>query len=314
MDNLTHTLLGVGMAQAGLSRRFGKGTLLTLVVASNLPDMDWLMTLFGDGYAFLDRRMITHSILGVPLIAAAAASLFRLRVKHISWKALFGLILLGMGVHVLFDLVNSYGVVLFYPLSLKRWELAWIFIIDLTLWGLLIAPLILSRIRSPWTDLQKLSRISLTAIGVYVAFCGLGRARANTLLRKTAVEQHIRPEFSYVFPEALGAHRFRGILKEDNRYSLYLIHVLNGKIEHAASFKTDEDSTLVQKMRKKEFPSKLDWFYKAPVWKIVSQTQEQVEVFDLRFKSLTLKGRHTPFAYRLNGLGEVDVITKRRNR
>ena len=121
MDNLTHTCLGLVMAKSGLSEKFGRGTTLVLVVASNLPDIDVAASLWG-GQGFLARRMITHSVFGVPILAAAAALLFRRIYPHFSWKALFGLCLLGLGVHVFFDLVNSYGVVLLYPLSRTRFE------------------------------------------------------------------------------------------------------------------------------------------------------------------------------------------------
>ena len=62
MDNLTHTLLGVGMANAGLSRRFGRGALVTLFLSSNLPDIDGIWAMWrGGGDAFLSRRALTHS-------------------------------------------------------------------------------------------------------------------------------------------------------------------------------------------------------------------------------------------------------------
>jgi len=126
MDNLTHTLLGVTMANAGLKQRFGRGTVVVMALASNLPDVDLLWSLLGGGDGMMGRRMFTHSIAGIPVLAVAAASIFRLRYKNISWRALFGLSLLAMAVHVFFDLVNSYGVVALYPFSLARFELAWV--------------------------------------------------------------------------------------------------------------------------------------------------------------------------------------------
>jgi len=133
MDNLTHTLLGVGLANAGLKNRFGKGTLLFMAVASNLPDLDVFWAKFMGGPSFLHRRMLTHSVLGIPLLALAAAFLFHLKYKHISVRHFFGMGLLAIGVHVFYDLANSYGVVLLYPFSKMRFELAWVFIIDLVL-------------------------------------------------------------------------------------------------------------------------------------------------------------------------------------
>ncbi|MBI4051940.1 MAG: metal-dependent hydrolase, partial [Elusimicrobia bacterium] len=97
MDNLTHTLLGVNLANAGLSRHFGNGTVLILAIASNLTDLDAVWSFMKGGDSFLDRRMLTHSLVGFPLLAVLAAFLFYRRYPHLSWKTLFGLCFLGMG-------------------------------------------------------------------------------------------------------------------------------------------------------------------------------------------------------------------------
>lgn len=316
MDNLTHTLLGIGLANAGLSRRFGRGTVLTLAMASNLPDVDTIWGLLEGGDAFLYRRALTHSIFSIPVLAAVAASFLRLRYKHIPWKTLFGLCLLGMGVHVFFDLVNSFGVVLLYPISLERFELAWVFIIDLVLWGLLLAPLLLSRIPSSWTELERLSQVSLACVGLYIALCATGRAQAVGMLERLAREQRLHPEFSYVFPEALGPHRFRGVLKEEGEYRMYLLHLLTGQSKLKAIFPTEEHSPRVQAIRATEAACRLEWFFKAPVWRTVKAQrtaletaskdglegapsgEAEVEVFDLRFQSLVIARKKPPFAVR----------------
>lgn len=297
MDNLTHSLLGVGMANAGLSRRLGRGTFLMLFLSSNIPDVDvfWAMALGGD--AVLGRRMLTHSIVGIPLLAAGLAALFRLFYRETPWKSFFGLAALGMGVHVFFDMVNSYGVVPFYPLSGVRLELAWVFIIDLALWGLLLLPLLLA-----WPlkriGLEKLSRISLAGVALYVALCAAGRWRTSVVLDRAAINEGIKPVFSYVFPEALGPHRFRGVLKEGMEYRVYLIRPWLGRWEAQGVFPTEENEPLVRAARETKRGRRIDRFFKAPVWRL-DPDGKAAQVYDLRFQSAVLKWRDPPFRYRV---------------
>jgi len=72
MDNLTHTLTALALSQAGLNRKTRFAT-LALVVGANLPDLD-LLSRLGGSLAYLKyHRGITHSILGVTILAALLA-------------------------------------------------------------------------------------------------------------------------------------------------------------------------------------------------------------------------------------------------
>ena len=145
MDNLAHSLIGIGVARCGLSRRFGPGTTVTMVIASNLPDIDALWTMADPWDRFMLRRTHTHALVMLPVLAALLAVALRWRYREQSWRTLFGLSLLGLGLHVAFDLVNAFGVVIFWPFSMRRVELESVFIIDVLLWLLMLAPIAASR-------------------------------------------------------------------------------------------------------------------------------------------------------------------------
>src|SRR5262245_12163128 len=131
MDNITHSLIGAGLANAGLRQKFGRGTTLALMLSSNLPDIDVFWGFVHPGPSSLYRRMLTHSVLGMPILAAVGALLLSRIYRNQSWSQLFGLFFVGIFGHICFDLVNSYGVVVLYPFSRTRYELGLIFIIDL---------------------------------------------------------------------------------------------------------------------------------------------------------------------------------------
>lgn len=308
MDNVTHTLIGVAMARAGLAQRFGRGTTLVLAGASNLPDLDGLWTMAGFGDSHFTRRMLTHSLPGLLLLGAVAATGFRWLYRNQSWRALFGLCLLGMIVHVFFDLINSYGVVVLYPFDRTRFELAWVFIIDLVLLGLLMAPLGLGPLLKRHLNPVRLWQASLVAIALYIAACGAARWHAERVLDETVREQGLVPEFSYVFPEALGPHRFRGVIREPGgAYQVYLIHVLSREAVLRAEFQTDEEHPAVRQARATEKGGKVEWFFMAPVWEIMNGVPANTKfpeaghghvctVYDLRFYSI-IANRRVPFRY-----------------
>lgn len=153
MDNLTHTLAGIALSQAGFNRKTRFST-LALVVASNLPDVD-LAWSFGGGATYLnDHRDITHSIVGVVALAGLLAGVLYgigRRAKpprdpfapplRAGW--LFAACLAGTALHLLMDFTNAYGVRPFLPFS-GRWY-AWDImpIIDPLLLGILLAALLL---------------------------------------------------------------------------------------------------------------------------------------------------------------------------
>ncbi|MEO7134958.1 MAG: metal-dependent hydrolase, partial [Vicinamibacterales bacterium] len=128
MDNLCHSLVGMALGRAGLSRRTALAT-STLVIANNLPDVD--VAVFATGTVAMSfRRGWTHGVLAqltLP-IALTAAMLFYDRYyrkkSSPADRATPGQLLLlsyiGVLMHVFMDFTNSYGVRLLMPFS-ERW-------------------------------------------------------------------------------------------------------------------------------------------------------------------------------------------------
>ena len=153
MDNLTHTLAAVAMSQAGL-RRFTPHATITLIVASNLSDLDIVTVLQGSTAYLEHHRGITHSLVGVTALAGILAALMiagsgllaRMRGRppgKLSFLPLFGVCLAGTASHLLLDFTNSYGVRPFLPFSGKWYAWDILFIIDPLVIMALVAALIL---------------------------------------------------------------------------------------------------------------------------------------------------------------------------
>ena len=151
MDNLTHTLTGVALSQAGLNRKTRFAT-LAMILGSNAPDVD-IVARFGGGATYLKyHRGITHSIPGVIVLAALVAAIVyalgrkarppkQLSAPALNPRWLFTACLIATSLHLLMDFTNDYGVRPFLPFS-GRWH-AWdiMFIVDPVLLGLLAAGL-----------------------------------------------------------------------------------------------------------------------------------------------------------------------------
>jgi inner membrane protein len=156
MDNICHTLVGAALGEAGLRRRTRWGT-ATLMIASNLPDVDVLVFATSTpSVAF--RRGWTHGILADVLLPPLLTGLMmliasRARARQSVASAeplprpsqLLLLSYIGVILHVLMDLLNTYGVRLLMPFS-QRWFYGDVlFIVDPWLWMVLGAGIWLAR-------------------------------------------------------------------------------------------------------------------------------------------------------------------------
>jgi membrane-bound metal-dependent hydrolase YbcI (DUF457 family) len=297
MDNLTHTLIGVAVAQAGLRRRVGRGATLALVIASNLPDIDVLGLLVAPANAFLFRRMFTHSVFGMPLLAVAGAALFHRYFPHQRFRVWLGLFLLGGVLHVFYDLANSFGVALLYPLNRGRFELGWIFIVDLALIALAAPPAIACVVK-PWrAHAERVARVSVALVGLYTAFCGVSRWKAERAMAPFVGTARSGNAALNVFPEPLGPRRFHAVLREGTINTHYLVRPWSGSAHPEEIITSDIDSPDARRLRDTPMGRRLDWFFKAPVWTATIIDGRPVWLaYDLRFRSLVFRGR-TPFVY-----------------
>ncbi|MFZ5743304.1 MAG: metal-dependent hydrolase [Pseudomonadota bacterium] len=150
MDNLTHSLIGAVLGQAGLKRRTGLA-MPALIIGANIPDIDAACFFWLEGTEHLGfRRGITHgppAMVLLPLLLACALWWFdrwqsgrgtrpegRLPVN---FRWLYLLSLIGTLSHPLFDWFNVYGIRLLEPFSSQWFHGDVLFIIDLWLWVLL---------------------------------------------------------------------------------------------------------------------------------------------------------------------------------
>jgi len=147
MDNLTHSLVGLATAKAGLEK-LSPGATTVCVLAANSPDADIVTLIFGGRWALLQHhRGISHSIVGAFALALALPLIFYLgdwlvaRARHRARSTrLPGLLLASLmatATHPLLDWTNNYGVRFLLPWNPKWFYGDFVFIIDPFLWIIL---------------------------------------------------------------------------------------------------------------------------------------------------------------------------------
>ncbi len=262
MDNLTHTLTAVAISHTGLNRKTRFATLI-VILAANAPDLD-ILTGFRDSATYLKyHRGITHSLLGVIVLAFILWGCIywvgkRVRPKprlplNARWLMLAAL--LGTGSHLLLDFTNSYGVRPFLPFS-GRWY-AWdiMYIFDPLLLLLLVLGLgvpWLLRLISEEVGARKpnLARGAIFALSAMVALWGVrafAHSRALSILdSRTYSEQN--PQRLDAFPSPGNPLAWTGVVETDAALSVLSVNALNSDQppEEVRSFKKPEASAALE--------------------------------------------------------------------
>ena len=182
MDNITHSLAGWVLGQAGLKAQTRKG-LAGLILGANMPDID---VFFGwvAWEPLAIHRGFTHGLVGgvllmPPLLAGLLWLLDRWQVgrgarfksglpMRFGW--LVALCYLGTLSHPLLDLLTTYSVQLFSPLSSAWFHADALFIIDVWLWLLFAGAIGWSRRREKRAQTWHMPAQAAVAIALgYIA-------------------------------------------------------------------------------------------------------------------------------------------------
>ena len=181
MDNLTHSMIGAALGQAGLKRKTGLA-MPALIIGANLPDLDAGCVVYGIESLAM-RRGLTHGPIALavlPLLLAGALWWFdrwqggrgkrpdrRLPV-HFGW--LLALCYLGTLSHPVFDWFNTYGIRLLEPFSSRWFYGDTLFIVDIWIWIALGVSLWRSRLweRAGKGNWPLPAQIGLVALTLYV--------------------------------------------------------------------------------------------------------------------------------------------------
>ncbi len=254
MEPVTHFLTGATLARAGFNRKTALAT-LTMTLAAEAADIDVLAYVKGSAVGFIQHRGITHTFLGIPVIAALVVALVWLLDKL--WQRLprkrqrpappnrrWGLLYLfaciaGLS-HILLDFTNNYGVRPFYPFT-RQWY-AWdiVFIVEPVILAALLAALLLpalfgligqeigARQKGPGGR-----GAAIAALLFIVAVWGVRDFQhRRALAALNAFEIHGQPSIRVAaFPYMLNPFKWAGVAESSNAYVSMQVDSLRPEVD-----------------------------------------------------------------------------------
>jgi len=303
MENLTHTLAGVALSQVGFNRKTRYAT-LAMAIGANLPDVD-LVTRFAGSTVFLKyHRGITHSFLGVSVLAALLAGTFFLLGRRaqpaknsppLDGRWLLAGCWLATASHLLLDFTNSYGVRPFLPFSGKWYAWDIVFIVDPVLLGLMGAglglPMVL-RIVSEEVGAGKpsLRRGAVFSLCSMLAFWGLRDVAHRRVL--SLLDSHVygqeNPLRLGAFPSPANPFAWTGVVETDSTFRILEVSALGegADPEPERTYHKPEPSTVLDAALKTRTAAVFSDFGRF-LWAQVHENEEGYTVIlqDLRFVS-----------------------------
>jgi membrane-bound metal-dependent hydrolase YbcI (DUF457 family) len=147
MDLLTHALASYTLKRAAFPRA-PRSTTIVMLLASTLADLDYLSKFAGPSAFLTFHRTYFHSLFAAALLGALVILPFLLRKRATPDKSnpplpIFTAALSAAILHLLLDLCQSKGVELLWPFSTRRFSLDWLPPLDLWIFGILLAGILL---------------------------------------------------------------------------------------------------------------------------------------------------------------------------
>ncbi|MDW8344503.1 MAG: metal-dependent hydrolase [Verrucomicrobiae bacterium] len=277
MDTLAHGLTGALIGYAGFRQRAGRPALWAALLGSQFPDADIVLMLIGGETYLRWHRGPTHSLLLLPVWAGLITWVMWELSNRRHGRVLYVTTFVSLLAHVVMDWITSYGTMLLSPLSDRRFELSWVFIVDVYVWALLVTGVVWAA----WSNRAIVARAFLLAFCGYVLFCGASREWA---LRTTPLP----PQAARVaaFPTPLNPLRWT-IIHEDTTGVVRWIHGTRND-----TFESYRDERLMPQAEETEAVKLFRWFAEFPIVERFEQNGFTILRYrDLRFRSPMPGGR-----------------------
>ena len=278
MFNSTHTFVGLAIARAGMDRWVPRAA-VTAAIAANLPDIDIVTALSGTGTYIKYHRGITHTIVGIPVLALLLAVVMCL-FSGSFWKTYF-LALITMATHPVLDLANTYGLRPFLP-----WDGRWYYgdllpIIDPYLDAILLIGIFVGELFKE--NKRLMTWLSLGLVLVYITARAELRSVATSQLETLAAKTPGAEKWA-VSPNARNPLLWEGIIQSPKQMLKLSIHPLDELMgEISRMNRANSDQIPKQALESKSAVALLS-FARFPVTRLQrTDSGYRVLIFDFRF-------------------------------
>ena len=227
MDTLTHALsgalLGRAIAPSQAKSVSTRDSVALGFFAGAIPDIDVVFSVISPLAYLQYHRGITHSFLLLPLWAWAVAFVWsRVRRNVDGFKAYFVISVLAIGIHILGDLITSFGTLVLSPFSDRRFEWGTTFIIDLWFSGIILAGLVGS-----W--LMRRSRVpavaGLLVLASYVSYQWAQQQEAVQVGENYAREQGLDDYRVVALPRPVSPFNWMVVVEQPRTYHYAFVNL-----------------------------------------------------------------------------------------
>jgi membrane-bound metal-dependent hydrolase YbcI (DUF457 family) len=251
LDLLTHSLVGLHLARLPSATGIPPGArLLLCLAASNAPDLDRsLLIPLQESLLPIGPAGPLHSMLGAALLAAALAGIAWPLVAPRHRRTVAFLVTAAVALHLLGDALSVVRLPLLWPLSSRRFGLAWFSEADPWLGVLLAAPLVRDfladrraegRLHLSW----RRSRV-LPLVALYLSICAASKVRA---LQATWAHHRggAQVEEVQAYPAGPGPFRWTTLARTDEQLWHRNVFSVLGSLTPAGTFPTGDADPRMQ--------------------------------------------------------------------
>lgn len=288
MDTITHGIIGVLGSKTGFSQRNGRIAAIAFLVGAIFPDIDIIVSFFGPEFGLRYHRGITHSLIAAPIFSLLIAAIIYRITSVKRFALLSALVGLGIYSHIFFDLITSYGTVIFDPISLKRYSWNLVFIID----PFITIPVILGLVLC-WKVSKRAWAISTSVfifMAVYLMLNLCVRLIYEEKLKGFAATNSISIKKSTVYPRPLAPFFWMGVIETDDAFYRLDYSILRKdpvKSDKIAKIKTN---IFIDRANYLMVTSLFKWFADYPIADYSEINGEHiVGYYDLRFNTISNK-------------------------
>lgn len=286
MDTITHGLIGTLGSRTGYYQKFGRLATISFLIGSIFPDIDVLVSIMGPDFTMRHHRGLTHSLIAAPLFCLFLSQVIGLIFKSKQYIKIYSMVLLGILSHIFFDLITSYGTVLFDPITSKRYSWNLVFILDPFITIPVMVGLLISIKRN-----HIAARVSSMVLVFLVIYLLASYIIKNSTLDRMLIEakkENISAEKFKIYPKPFSPFRWLGVLESEESFYRVNINLIQDTPLLFEIIPKPDDNIYVNAAKSHRLAMLYEWFADFPVtsYKKIKH-QHIVEFQDLRFRMLS---------------------------
>jgi inner membrane protein len=234
VDTLTHALSGALAARATAPAN-ARISLTARVTAgffvAAFPDMDWVLAYVSPVAYITGHRGVTHSVLLLPLWAGLLAWLCaKIGRGSATWRDYYGVCAIALGMHILGDLITSFGTIVFAPVSDARVAWSTTFIIDLWFTGIILAGLAAAWL---WRRSRVSAVLGLAVLAGYVGMQAVLHSRAVEIGSEYARRQALEAARVTAVPRPVSPFNWMIVVTEKDQYHYANVNLVRDRMPPA---------------------------------------------------------------------------------